>query len=266
MEKSKTFQVKEVCEICKVTRKALLIYEEKGILTPSRVNEETGYRYYSAENVSKIMLIRKFQSFGFSLDEIREYLTDTKELSEVLDRLTHLKEELEETIGQLKMRMMTEEYDKQEVLTIRLPRSVSYARRAATKGYEEALCVLRDTHLAAIKTGFADKAPRMYTVLLSCEKEYPDIYAPCEMLYCIPMNDDYTGEYAVVEEETRALSLFHRGGYADLTHSVKKLLDYCTAKGFQPNGPLRFIWLEGPPVHSTHEERYLTQLALPIKG
>ena len=34
MEKVKTFQVKEVCNICKVTRKALLVYEGKACLRP----------------------------------------------------------------------------------------------------------------------------------------------------------------------------------------------------------------------------------------
>ena len=265
MEKVKTFQVKEVAAICKVTRKALLIYEQKGLLTPYRVNDETGYRYYNAENISKIMHIRKFQSFGFSLDEIAEYLSDTKELSDVLARLNKLKEELDETIEQLKLRTMTEEYDNQNILKVRLPRQYCYARKAPSQGYEEALNNLRETHLAAIKTGLADRTPKMYTAVLSHAGEYPDVYAPCEMLYCIPMVEGYDGESAHVDAGSAALTLFHRGAYSALPQSVKRLYDYAAAEGAQPNGPLRLIWLEGPPVHGPHEEKYLTQLALPIK-
>lgn len=264
MEKVKTFQVKEVCQICKVTRKALLVYEAKGLLTPYYINEESGYRYYNAENISKIMHIRKFQSFGFSLDEIYEYLHDTRKLADVFDRLTHLKEDLEETIAQLKMRMLTEEYDKQEIVRSVLPRTFCFAKRALTHGYAEALFFLRQTHLEAIKTDCSDKSVRMYTSVLSFEGEAPDIYGTCDMLYCIPMIEGYGGENALVEERTPALSLFHRGPYTTLSKSAKRLMDYCRANDVEPMGPLRFIWLEGPPVHGACEEKYLTQIAIPI--
>ena len=163
MDKTKTFQVRDVCEICKVTRKALLVYEEKGLLTPFYVNEENGYRYYNAENISKIMHIRRFQSFGFSLDEIYDYLNDTKELSAVYDRLVKLKNDLEESINQLQMRMMTEEYDKQDIVRVIFPRSYCYAKRAATRQYSEALNFLRDTHIEAMKTDRTTKTAKMYT-------------------------------------------------------------------------------------------------------
>lgn len=265
MDKEKLFQVKEVCKICNVTRKALLIYEEKGLLTPCYVNEETGYRYYNAENLSKLLHIRKLQSFGFSLEEIGEYWSDTKKLSDVVARLTRLKEDLEETIEQLRLRMLTEDYDKQEVVLTRLPRAVCFARKKVTCRFDEALNFLRETHLLAIKTGKTDKATKMYNAVLSWEGETADLFGKCEMLYCIPMAEDYEGENALCEEATAALTLFHRGAYSLLKNSIKTLLDYAKANGYTAAGPLRLIWLEGPPIHGAKEEKYLTQLALPVK-
>ena len=264
MEQIKTFQVKEVCEICNVTRKALLIYEQKGLLTPFYVNEDTGYRYYSAENISKVMHIRKFQSFGFSLDEIHDYLRDTKNFSVVFDRLNKIKADLEETIRQMELRMMTEEYDHQEVVRTVLPRRRYFARQEATSGYLEALNYLRETHLEAMKTGLSDTVAKMHTEFLSYEGEYPDVYGKCEMLYCIPMADDYDGENAIEEPTVPALSVFHRGPYTSLINDIKQLIDYCKARNIEPSGPLRLIWLEGPPIHGAREEKYLTQIAVPI--
>ena len=264
MEKVKTFQVKEVCKICNVTRKALLIYEEKGLLTPYYVNEETGYRYYNAENLSQLMHIRKLQSFGFSLDEIYDYLHDTKTFSEVFDRLSALKKDLEEILDQMHLRMMTEEYDHQEILSVPLPRCCYFASRKTTHGYLEALNFLRETHLAAIKTGRADKTAKMLTAVLSFEGDYPDVYGTCEMLYCIPMVGDYDGENAVVLEETDALTLLHRGPYTTLIDSIKRMMDHCKANGIEPTGPMRLLWLEGPPIHGAQEEGYLTQIVVPI--
>ena len=265
MEKVKTFQVKEVCNICKVTRKALLIYEGKGLLTPYYINKDSGYRYYNAENISKIMHIRKFQSFGFSLDEISEYLDDTKELSVVYDRLNKIKEELDATIEQLKQRMMTAEYNKQEIVRIVLPRCYCYAENSVTHCFEEALNFLRETHLHAIVTDRSDKTAKMYNSVLSFEGEYPDIYGTCEMRYCIPMDEGYAGKNAMVEEKTSALSLFHRGPYTMLIDSIKTIMDYCKTNNVRQTGPMRLIWLEGPPVHGANEEKYLTQIAVPIE-
>ncbi len=265
MEKDKLFQVKEVCDVCKVTRKALLIYEEKGLLTPCYVNKDSGYRYYNAENISKIMYIRRYQSFGFSLDEIREYLDNTKELSKVFERLNILKQDIEETIGQLQTRMMTEENHKQKVVRIDLPRCYCYAERKVSRRFMEALEFLRETHLKAIATGRSDKVAMMFNSVLSYEGEYPDIYGVCEMLYCIPMEKGYDGENARVEEATPALSILHRGPYPALIDSIKIIMDYCRDNNVHQTGPMRFIWLEGPPVHGAQEEKYLTQIVVPIK-
>lgn len=266
MEKVKTFQVKEVCNICKVTRKALLVYEGKGLLTPYYINKDSGYRYYNAENISKIMHIRKFQSFGFSLDEISEYLDDTKELSVVYDRLNKLKEELDATIEQLRLRMMTGEYNKQDIVRIVLPRCYCYAERSVTHRFEEALNFLRETHLHAIAMDSTDKTVKMFNEVLSFEGEYPDIYGTCEMLYCIPMDMGYSGKNALMQEETNALSVFHRGPYTTLIDSIKSIMDYCKANNVLQAGPIRLYWLEGPPVHGADAEKYLTQIAVPIEG
>lgn len=265
MEEVKTFQIKEVCNICNVTRKALLIYEEKGLLAPYYVNKYTGYRYYNAENISKIMHIRKFQSFGFSLDEIYDYLNDTKKLSEVFDRLSRLKEDLEKTIQQLQMRMLTEEYDNQEVVRTLLPRRTYYAKRKVSYQYMDALTILRDTHLEAINTGHADKSARIHTEILAYEGDAPDVFGKCDILFCIPMTDDYDGENAVRHESTPALSLFHRGAYITLKDSAKRLLDHCKSHGIRTTGPIGFVWLEGPPIHGNHEEKYLTQITIPVE-
>lgn len=265
MEKVKLFQVKDICKICKVTRKALLIYEKKGLLTPYYVNQDSGYRYYNAENVSKIMHIRRFQSFGFSLDEICEYLRDTKKMMDVLLRLKKMRDELESTITELRMRVITDESDKEEITEVTLPKCYCYAKKKLTHDYYDALDFLRETHLEAIATEQANKMSKMYTSILSFEGEYPDVYGTCEMLYCIPMVEGYRGENARVEEETKAVSLFHRGRYSLLGDRAKTVMDYCKKSGLTPTGPMRFIWLEGPPVHGADEDMYLTQIVVPIK-
>ena len=67
------FQIGEIAKILGVTRKTILVYEERGLLTPAVKDEATGYRYYTADNMTQIRSIRSLQALGLSLNEIAEY-------------------------------------------------------------------------------------------------------------------------------------------------------------------------------------------------
>lgn len=47
------------------------LYEKKGIIKPVKVDEENGYRYYSAEQVQQLNALLELKTLGFSLDEIK---------------------------------------------------------------------------------------------------------------------------------------------------------------------------------------------------
>ena len=81
------FKIGEIAKILGVTRKTILVYEEMGLLTPAVKDEASGYRYYTADNMTQIRAIRSLQTLGLSLAEIREYYYDTENLDRYLDRL-----------------------------------------------------------------------------------------------------------------------------------------------------------------------------------
>ena len=84
-------KIGEIAKILGVTRKAILVYEEMGLLTPAVKDEASGYRYYTADNMTQIRAIRSLQTLGLSLAEIREYYYDTENLDRYLDRLMDLR-------------------------------------------------------------------------------------------------------------------------------------------------------------------------------
>lgn len=53
-----------------VSKKQLQHYQKKGLLSPSAVNEDTGYRYYTFEQSFRLDRILRYQSMGFTLEEI----------------------------------------------------------------------------------------------------------------------------------------------------------------------------------------------------
>ena len=98
------FQVGEVAKALGVSRRMILNYEEQGLLTPDRKNPDSGFRYYSADNMVHIRLIRALQNLGLSLGEIKEYFGNSDTLGEQIDRLVLLRNQLDQHIAQLRLR------------------------------------------------------------------------------------------------------------------------------------------------------------------
>ena len=98
------FKMGENTKIHGVTRKTLPDYENMGLLTPAVKDEQSGYRYYTADNMTQIRSIRSLQALGLSLTEIAEYYYDTQNLHHPLERLMHLRASLVRYIPMLQVR------------------------------------------------------------------------------------------------------------------------------------------------------------------
>ena len=61
----------DIADFYGVSRKAMRLYEKKGIIKPVKVDPANGYRYYSAEQVQQLNALLELKTLGFSLDEIK---------------------------------------------------------------------------------------------------------------------------------------------------------------------------------------------------
>lgn len=59
-----------------LTQKALRLYAANGLLMPSRVDDDSGYRYYRAEQLPVAALISTLREAGMSMREIARFLVD----------------------------------------------------------------------------------------------------------------------------------------------------------------------------------------------
>lgn len=66
-------------------------YEKVGILKPSYINEDTGYRYYSVKDFNTIDLIKQCRAMGLSLEEIKEVTNNYTSLESIVDILANQK-------------------------------------------------------------------------------------------------------------------------------------------------------------------------------
>ncbi len=71
---------------CGLTASALRFYADSGLVRPIRVDEESGYRYYSPGQVSAALLVRRLREIGLPLERVSAVLTaDPAEASRIID-------------------------------------------------------------------------------------------------------------------------------------------------------------------------------------
>lgn len=71
----KFLSIGDVAKIKGITPKALRYYEQIGILIPAYVNQETGYRYYTNDQLVILDLILTCVDFDIPLKEFKTYIT-----------------------------------------------------------------------------------------------------------------------------------------------------------------------------------------------
>lgn len=112
-DNGKLYSVSELAKEFSLTPQALRFYEEKGLLSPKRAGTA---RVFDYRDRARLLLILKFRRLGFSLEDIREYLShyrpDTPNVEQYRDgiekirrrlaALEQMRVEIDEAIDELK--------------------------------------------------------------------------------------------------------------------------------------------------------------------
>ncbi|WP_282741536.1 MerR family transcriptional regulator [Olsenella uli] len=72
-ESSKLIKISEMASMHGVSRQTLILYDKNGLLKPAFVSE-TGYRYYSTDQIPYLRLICLLKKMGVSLSDIGRYM------------------------------------------------------------------------------------------------------------------------------------------------------------------------------------------------
>jgi len=92
------FRIGEFSRIAQVSGRLLRYYDELDLLKPIRIDPETGYRYYSAEQLPRLNRILALKDLGLSLDQIGRLLNEPVTPDEIRGMLTMRKAQIEQTL------------------------------------------------------------------------------------------------------------------------------------------------------------------------
>lgn len=95
-------RIGELAGFFNVSAKALRVYEKMGIIKPAKIDERTGYRYYTADQVQRLDALLELKQLGFSLVEIKKLLESGMSNDAFMEALVHKKAKWQDAIAAAK--------------------------------------------------------------------------------------------------------------------------------------------------------------------
>lgn len=95
------FKIGDFSRLATTSIRMLRYYDKIKLLTPAIIDEATGYRYYTAAQLSQINKIKKLKEMGFSLAIIKELVAIEQDPRQVENYLKTREKELQEELDEL---------------------------------------------------------------------------------------------------------------------------------------------------------------------
>jgi DNA-binding transcriptional MerR regulator len=253
------FRIGDFSRFGRVSVKMLRHYDELGLIKPARVDPDTGYRYYSANQLPRLNRIVALKDMGFRLEQIGMMLDDdlsNEQLRGMLRlRRIELEQQLRETTGQMaqvEARLsMLDSAESPRVYDVVLravpPQMMAAVRRPIGLGDDSVPALFEE--LEAVVARYRARAP-LPPLLLYHDADFPEGSEDIEVMVPIqrPMpTDDLRRDGRVVVrelpgQETMAC-LIHAGGYDGLPAAFAVLLRWIEGNGYLVAGPTREVYL-----------------------
>ncbi len=265
--KKNLFTINQVAKCCGVSRATILRLEDRGLLQPVSVDEQTGYRYYDNFSVSLILQVQLFLALGMSYDDIALYYRSGGNSPELLDRMEEKNRIFKRAYEEIKLRV-----DKREEITfefLTLPRYVCFTREHRGTTVRERYQAMVDLYNEVIEKGYRPLYSEPLFGVTGRTDYLEGTFSERESDFtcCIPLDPAYAPEEAVVFPSCLAYSCLFYGGYERRPEAFNLLGRKLRELGLKPTGPVRMLGLVAPYTgQNIPGENYVTRLAVPVEG
>lgn len=258
-------------KICKVSTKTLRYYAEIGLILPSEINPENGYRYYAIEQLETMLLIIRLKSYNFSLEEIKQII----ESGELYAALTQKREDIKKQLHEQEKSLYQLECD---ILNLKNGKPImSYLDDIDVELVEVPMMCLLYVRKMVQADNFSDEYSICFGKLLGrIRKENLTIANPPMVLFhsnefspfgldtefAIPI-----GEYVTGTRDFRAglcLKTVVKGSYSILSSVYAKQTKWAEQNGYECTGALFEVYVTDPS-QVTEEDELITEVYYPIR-
>lgn len=266
----------EFSNICKVSTKTLRYYAEIGLILPDAINSENGYRYYSIEQLEKMLLINRLKSYHFSLDEIKAILDSEELLEEKLFlALGRKKKDMEQKVQELESTLEQLEGD---LLNLKHGKSImSYLENIEVQLVEAPTLYLMSIRKMVQEYEFAEEYKKCFcSIFQKIQSHKLTIFAPPMVLFHSQefSSNGLDTEFAIpVAEYAKGTRDFNPGlclrtvllgSYSKLPSVYAKQREWAEKEGYESNDALYEVYVTDPSQVDSENE-LITEVYYPVK-
>jgi DNA-binding transcriptional MerR regulator/predicted transcriptional regulator YdeE len=275
------FKIGEFSKLVQIPVPTLRYYDQMGLLKPVKVDQFTGYRYYSASQLPKLHRILALKGLGFSLEQIAAVLAEglTPEQMRGMLRLRHaqISQQLVEVQNQLvdvEARLQQIEREDQlstydvilkpvEPLLVASVRAILPKHSDSTGLFGEVYEAIRPYVDKALHPNPEDGGQTMVMWYDTEFKETDVDGAAAFMLRCrIPES----GRVKVFELPASTMAAtIHHGSYGTIGDAHEAVFTWIESNGYRINGPDRELNLYHTMPITQDNPNYVTEIQYPVE-
>lgn len=263
-----TLTIGDFAQITHLSIKTLRRYHEVGLLEPAEVDPQTGYRYYTVEQIPTAQVIRRFRELGMPVRETAEVLAteDPDERAALIARhLERLENQLEETrvsVSSLRRLLLPDPAPIDVELRRLEPIAVAAVRATVDLAdvltwYDAAMRELDETLDAAGLVPTGPPGGLYDNELFTDERGGVLVYLPVPR----PPTHGHVQPFTMPASELAVT--VHRGPHDDIDVTYGALGAYVAEHTLAVAGPVHEVYLVGPR-DTNDTAKWLTEIGWPV--
>ncbi len=266
------FKISTFSKLGQVSIKALRLYDHKGLLPPAWVDPETGYRYYTVEQLPRLNRILALKGIGLTLEQIHQLLSESLSVEEIRGMLKLKQAEL---LAQLELEQ--KRLAQIDVLLTYLDEETSMSSHdVVIKSIEEITVIsIRETlpSYSGIGQTIAElyhhtfehgAQPGSYLAALWHDPDYKEQDVDGEAVLSVAGSVPETERirYQTLPAVAEMACVVYHGSYTTIPSAYNDMMKWIEANQYTITGPSREIYLKGGPEQDNAD--YVTEIQFPV--
>ncbi|MBU3075408.1 MerR family transcriptional regulator [Clostridium estertheticum] len=267
------FKIGDFSKLTRVSVRMLRYYDEVGLFKPAKIDDFTGYRYYSAKQISYINLVMSLRDMSFNVADIAVFMKEKSE--EKLEDILKVKgEEIENNIRAEEIRLKKinsaiKDMKKERVsmsynVTLKsLPSYKVISLRNVIPTYEaEGLLWIRLGEYIMKKNIHCNNIS--YSTYHDAGYKEGEVDAEVVVGVDNLMKDEDGFTFKETEAVDQAAIILVPGDYSNVAQAYNFLANWIEENGYIMIGNPRQVAIKGP-CNEKRTEDYLSEIQIPVK-
>ena len=263
-------KIGDFSKLSQTTIKTLRYYEKEGLLTPSYIDDLTGYRYYETSQLTSFNKVISLRQLGLSIDDIKNILSGAS-IDEYLERReTDLENEIIKSSTQLTRIKLLRNKESvlmdYEVVIKEIPEYVVFYKEGVLDKYQDVgeFVLLAGEQVRSSNPNLKCIEPD-YCFMEYLDGEYRESKIKARYSQAVESFGVETEDIKFKKSpKVTVASIYHKGSYDNFRDSYSFIMKWIEDNGYEMDGFARESYIDGI-WNKDNVEDWLTEIQVPVK-